>query len=229
MGDPAELWAELGFAVEGDRCRLGTVEIHLTGSGDGVGAWCLMAPGGRPVDAVDGLRTCPPPAAAGGPGDHPNGVTSIDHVVVGTPDLGRTVVALEAAGLQLRRRRDAAEVGRGSTEQAFFRPGEVIIEVVGPASPASRPGVGMGLHASEEAGAGAPAGAANPPAARLWGLALTCADLDATAAFLGPRLGDPRPAVQRGRRIATLRRQAGSTVPLAFMSAEGAGQDLAGP
>jgi hypothetical protein len=42
--------------------------------------------------------------------------------------------------------------------------------------------------------------------------------MDATAAYLGDKLGEPRPAVQEGRTIATLRRDAGSTVPLAFMT-----------
>jgi hypothetical protein len=45
-------------------------------------------------------------------------------------------------------------------------------------------------------------------------------DLDATAAALGERLGAVKDAVQPGRRIATLRRQAGAGVPLAFMSPE---------
>jgi hypothetical protein len=50
---------------------------------------------------------------------------------------------------------------------------------------------------------------------RFWGLAVTVADLDALAS---PLLGTPRPAVQRGRRIATVAREAGLSVALAFMS-----------
>ena len=50
-----------------------------------------------------------------------------------------------------------------------------------------------------------------------WGLAFA-ADLDALAAHAGDRVGAPRDAVQPGRRIATLRRTAGSTVPTAFLS-----------
>ncbi|MEA2424509.1 MAG: hypothetical protein QOH13_919, partial [Thermoleophilaceae bacterium] len=46
------------------------------------------------------------------------------------------------------------------------------------------------------------------------------ADMDVTAAALGDRLGSPRDAVQQGRTIATLGREAGSSVPLAFMSAD---------
>ena len=52
----------------------------------------------------------------------------------------------------------------------------------------------------------------------LWGLTLTVADLDALAARLGDLLGTPKDAVQPGRRIATLRREAGLGQPVAFMT-----------
>jgi catechol 2,3-dioxygenase-like lactoylglutathione lyase family enzyme len=124
---------------------------------------------------------------------HPNGTRAIDHVVVATPDLDRTVAALEAAGLEARRVRDA---GRGdqAMRQVFFRLGDPILEVVGPPEPSG-----------------------DGPA-RFFGLALTVADLDATAAALGPHLGEVKDAVQPGRRIATLRRSAGCTTALAFMN-----------
>jgi catechol 2,3-dioxygenase-like lactoylglutathione lyase family enzyme len=124
---------------------------------------------------------------------HPNGTTAIDHVVVTTPDLDRTVAALEAAGLQARRVRDA---GRGdrAIRQVFFRLGDPVLEVVGPPEPSG-----------------------DGPA-RFLGLALTVADLDATATALGQHVGEVKDAVQPGRRIATLRRSAGCTTALAFMS-----------
>ncbi len=75
--------------------------------------------------------------------------------------------------------------------QAFLRLGEVIAEVV-------------------EAGE-------DPP--RFWGLVVVVADLEAAAARLGDALGSIRPAVQPGRRIATVRREAGLGVALALMSA----------
>jgi hypothetical protein len=113
--------------------------------------------------------------------------------VVATPDVGRTVAALAATGMVLRRERRGGPPER-PLHQAFFRHGEAVVEVAGPPEPD---------------GAGP---------ARLWGLTVTCADLDALAARLGSRLGTVRPAVQPGRRIATLRPGAGSSVPLAFMS-----------
>ncbi len=85
--------------------------------------------------------------------------------------------------------------------QAFFKMGETTVEVVG----------------------SAPSG---PGEARFYGLAFTVADLDATAAFLGQRLRSSREAVQTGRRIATLDRSSGSTVPLAFMSPRPPSSDM---
>ena len=68
------------------------------------------------------------------------------------------------------------------------------------------------LVGSPEPGAGDPG---------FFGLAITVSDLDATAALLGPHLGDPKDAVQEGRRIATLRhRDLGMSVATAFMSPE---------
>jgi hypothetical protein len=196
VADPPELWDELGFRVEDDACQIGTVRIRLDSrAGKRIVSWSL-----RGVDTTefDGLATT---AANGGPPDaaepHPNGVTTIDHVVAFSPDLDRTVAALEAAGLDLRRIREEPTPA-GAPRQAFFRLGEVILECVQlPDSP--------DLDRSRNA--------------KLWGLAVRTDDMDATAAYLGDRLGRPRPAVQEGRMIATLQRDAGSTVPLAFMTA----------
>ena len=54
--------------------------------------------------------------------------------------------------------------------------------------------------------------------ARLWGLAFGIEDMDLTARALGPLLGEPRPAVQPGGTIATLRRDAGLGPAIAFMT-----------
>jgi hypothetical protein len=52
----------------------------------------------------------------------------------------------------------------------------------------------------------------------VWGLVVAVADLDAAAARLGDRLGEPRAAVQPGRRIATVQPEAGLSVALALMT-----------
>jgi hypothetical protein len=56
---------------------------------------------------------------------------------------------------------------------------------------------------------------------RLWGLVIVVADLDAAAKALGDRLGAAKDAVQPGRRIATVRREAGLSTPLALMTPRG--------
>ena len=53
---------------------------------------------------------------------------------------------------------------------------------------------------------------------RFWGLTIVLDDLDAAAERLGDRLGPIKDAVQPGRRIATVRPEAGLGVPVAFMS-----------
>ena len=121
-----------------------------------------------------------------------------------TPALDRTVAALRAAGLELRRIREEPTPA-GAPRQAFFRLGDEILEVV------------QEPHeiVAREGGAGRPA--------RLWGLALLSSDLDRTVGALGEHAGEARAAVQPGRRIATVRRSAGLAVPVAVMSARGAG------
>lgn len=138
---------------------------------------------------IDGVPTLPSTHAASESGTHANGVTRIDHVVLMTPDLPRTTAALQAIGFEVRRERDA-----GGFTQVFFRLGAEILELVGP----------------KEAG---------PGPAHLWGLTFSVADIDATAAFLGDRIGRVKDAVQPGRRISTLRgREIGVSPAVAFIS-----------
>jgi len=129
---------------------------------------------------------------------HPNGITALDHAVAIAPALDRTVVALQDAGLDLRRVREEPTPA-GAPRQAFFRLGSNILEVV--QEPA---------EATERAGGDRPA--------FFWGLAFVAPDLDATVAGLGDRVSEIRPAVQPGRRIATLRRSAGLAMPVALMT-----------
>lgn len=208
VADDADAWRAGGFTVADDgTCRIGTVVVRLlgTGAGRGVLAWTFTGLAtGRDEDELDGIPTRGMPehtAPTGEPSAHANGAELIDHVVVTTPAPERTIAALEGAGLVHRRTR-LADGYAVPMRQDFFRAGEVILELIGPSTPD-------------------PAHADRP--ARLYGLAHTVADLDATAARLGDRLTAPKDAVQRGRRIATLKtRDLGITVPTAFLS-RGAG------
>jgi hypothetical protein len=199
VADPADAWTLAGFGVDPDgMCRIGGVGIHLVGrdSGEGIVGWSLrdLGPDYSAHD-VDGIPTTPSRRVPTKPGTHPNGVTSIDHVVLLSPDLGRTVTSLAAIGADPRRERDG-ELGGRRIRQIFFRFGEVIVEVVG----------------SPETTSDGPS--------TLWGMTYVVADIDATARLFGDRTGPVKDAVQPGRRITTLKhREFGMSVRCAFMSA----------
>ena len=203
LADEPQRWAALGFSVLGDRLQLGSVRLRLAGAGAGAGqgivGWSLRALSGGELDglvttASQSARPDPAPA-------HANGIAAIDHIVAMTPDLDRSVRALQGAGLSLRRIREQPTPA-GAPRQAFFRLGEEILEVV------QEPQQVVAEH-----------GGADRPA-RLWGLALLAPDLDRTVAALSPHAGAVRDAVQPGRRIATIKRSAGLAVPVALMSAK---------
>ena len=196
IGDPPEVWADLGFVVEDGAVHVSGVRHVLGGDRKGVRDWSLRdLPGDVGVDGIDGAPFGLPAEPARPTPAHPNGVIALDHLVVLTPDLGRTIERLEAAGIDLRRVRDTG-TAEAPRQQAFFKLGEVVLEVVGPKV------------------------ASGDGPLRFFGLAWTVRDLDETAAFLGDRLKPAKDAVQPGRRIATLASTAGSTVPHAFMSPE---------
>jgi hypothetical protein len=236
LADTAAAWGALGFAVSGDECRIGAVRLRFAGprpageeqapptdatrSGhepatSGLIGWSL-----RGIDSaeLDGLPTRiserPPPASGlqGEPANalqrgpiHPNGVLAIDHVVAISPAFERSVAALQAAGLDLRRVREQPTPA-GAPRQAFFRLGHEILELV--AEPD---------HVTASSPEGERDGGAQRPS-RFWGLALLVEDLERTAQQLAPHVGEVRDAVQPGRRIATVRRSAGLSLPIALMS-----------
>jgi hypothetical protein len=192
LGASAQAWAETGFAVADNATQAGSVPLTF-GAGSGIEGWSLRGAGSHDLD---GLATEADEAApAGEEVTHPNGTTRIDHLVVFTPDLERTTAALEAAGIERRRVREV-DAGEGKLRQGFFRLGEVILEVV--------------EHARVP-----------PGPASFWGITFAVADLDACAELLGERLGSIRDAVQPGRRIATLHREAGLGLPVALISEKG--------
>jgi hypothetical protein len=198
VADTPDAWRACGFEVDGDVCVVGEVRIRLKGNeaATGVSGWSL-----RDIDdtELDGLATSrsdrPPPVEAPA---HPNGITALDHLVAISSDLDRSVAALQGAGLDLRRIREEPTPA-GAPRQAFFRLGEPILEVV-QAPP----------EAIERTGGDRPA--------FFWGLAFVAPDIEASVAALGDRASEIRDAVQPGRRIATLRRCAGLSLPVALIT-----------
>jgi hypothetical protein len=191
-----DAWTAAGFEVNGDVCEVGTVRLRLeAGPGRGITAWSVRDLSELDLDGLDTRASEAPPAAAEA---HPNGTLSIDHLVVITPDLDRTSAVLGDAGFDLRRLREGETPG-GSQRQAFFRMGELILEVVD--APA---------HTKIAADPSGPA--------RLWGISFLVADLATPAAALGESLSEPRDAVQPGRQIATVATEAGLGPAIAFMT-----------
>lgn len=198
-GEP-DRWREAGFDIHSAELTVGAVRLRLAGGGAGrrIVRWALHGLGAQDLDGLPtGAASEPAPEPRAAP--HPNGAARLDHVVAFSPDLDRTVAALESAGLDLRRIREGPTAA-GARRQAFFRVGEPILEVI------EHP---PGTKAAEDLDA----------PARFWGLAFVTEDIDATAAALGPLLGEVSDAIQPGRRIGTIRREAGLGLPVAFMSA----------
>ncbi len=187
---PEEAWAELGFSVRDGHVDVGRVRIRVGGEApEGITQWSFDT---SAAGHVDGLATTQGAVCPAGP-THPNGVDLVDHVVVGTGDMARTLTALATIGLTSRRQR----IGplRGQTVwQEFVLAGTCVIELIAPPEPDGGP-------------------------ATFWGLAFATTDLDATAAAMGDRLRAPRDAIQPGRRIATVRGGRRSIgLPLAVLS-----------
>ncbi len=132
MADPTEAWTRAGFSVGSDSvCRIGGVGIRLVGRdrGAGIVGWSLRRlPSDVSVNDVDGVPTARSGQVSAASSAHPNGVIAIDHVVLLSPDLGRTVKSLAAVGVDPRRERDS-ELGGRPIHQIFFRLEEVIVEV----------------------------------------------------------------------------------------------------
>jgi hypothetical protein len=195
IGGDAMRWRALGLTVGGD----GLVpflfaSLRIVDGEPGVQGWALS--GIDPaIRDIDGLPTtvvdASPPAIA----QHANGAVELDHVVVLTGSLERTCGAIaDATSAPLKRVREL-----GDTRQGFHRIGRggLIVEVV-------------------------ERGEVGDDAASFWGVVINVSDLDAALDLAGPELvGPAKDAVQSGRRIATVRNEAGLGLPVAMMSLPG--------
>jgi hypothetical protein len=202
IADEPSRWAALGFDVDGEECRLAAITLRLTGEADGAGitGWSLR--GLAWGTDLDGLPTTVSERSARPPElPHPNGVISIDHVVAVSPSFDRSVKAMQAVGLDLRRVREEPTPA-GAPRQAFFRLGREILEMV-----------------AEPDDVVVKNGGADRPV-RFGGLALLVEDIEETVAAMAPHAPPPRQAVQPGRRISTIGRSAGLGVPIALITRE---------
>ena len=145
-------------------------------------------------EAMDGALlevVQPPPELSGGSaGDRP--VSRIDHVVLRLPDVEGACERMSAYfGVETKRTFE-----RGQMLFSFLRPGDVILELIGPRVAPAEPRPGF-----------------------IAGLAFEVTDIDALAADLKERglpVGEPHPALQGGRIVSV---QAGGAcgAPVAFI------------
>jgi hypothetical protein len=194
IASATEPWRRIGLNVVDNRARIGGVTLRFepaarAETSSALAGWGLV---GAPTDLtdIDGLATTHVEEPQGAAPAHPLEVVGFDHVVVMTSSLERTCGAIEAAtGEPLKRVREA-----GSVRQGFHRLGEVIVEVVESAQVTSN-------------------------SASFWGFVWNVADLHEVCATLGPDvISLPKPAVQPGRFIATVRTEIGLGLPLALMT-----------
>jgi methylmalonyl-CoA/ethylmalonyl-CoA epimerase len=138
------------------------------------------------VEPEDGLRGHP------APGSH---ILRIDHVVLRVPDAGALSDRMKLwFDIDTKRTFD-----RGGHTFAFMRPGDAVIEVIGP-TPGGEPGSG-----------------------RIAGLALEVKDIDELTSSLkaaGYPIGEPHPALQGGR-IVSVHHSGACGVPVAFIDFAG--------
>jgi hypothetical protein len=190
VGGASTPWKAAGFAVDAHG-RIPFANGALEFTGTGEGLQGLSVAGVDGLPAdIEGV-----PVRAGervSAIEHPNGAFELDHVVIMTGSLERTSgVVTDLLGLELRRIRETPDVRQGFHR---FADRGCIIEIV------ERPGF-------ETVG--------------LWGLVVNVDDIHAATALLGPEvIGLPKPAVQPGRFIATVRGSAGLGVAVAMMSPE---------
>ncbi len=190
IADPPDAWRELGFDVD-LKGHLDIGGVRLRLGSEGEGISAWSLMRVNAMGSIDGLPSPVPRVLYPPPfKTHPNGATGIDHVVILSSSLDRTAAALARAGIELKR---TQESGRG--RMGFRRLGPAILEVVQRDD----------LEGDE---------------ATFWGLAVVVISIESLAERLGDRLGPIKQATQPGRRIATLRPEAGISTALAFMSPE---------
>jgi hypothetical protein len=190
IADPPEPWRDLGFDVD-EHGHLDIGGVRVRLGAEGSGISAWSLMRVNAMGSIDGLPSPVPRVLYPPPfKTHPNGATGIDHVVILTSSLDRTAAAFLRAGVELKRTPESDR-----ERMAFRRLGPAILEIVQRDD----------LELDE---------------AVFWGMAVVVISLDDISERLGDRLGPVEQAIQQGRRIATLRADAGISVPLAFMSPE---------
>jgi len=192
IGDDPAAWRALGFAVGDDGAfALGGVRVRLA-----FGCNVELRVEGLDTDRPDGL---PVVAAAAPRHDAPDAAARRDPPAASSHRNGATAIDHVVVFTDDRDRTTAALAAAGGDVRRRGGPPEL---------PAPMAFVRFGELVVEVAQAGGPT--------RIWGVTIVVPDLDALA---GPLLGQARPALQPGRRIATVSRDAGLSLAVALITA----------
>lgn len=189
VGGGRQAWLDAGFDCTAFGFQVGPLVVSVEPGGPAPGIW--MDPGDPALDGAGRPGRASPGEL---PRDHPNGACGVDHVVVATPHLERSVAAFASEGLSPRRTREA-ETAEGPVTQAFYVAGPCLIELVGRRAP----------------------NASGPGPAILWGVTFLSEDLGRLPALDPPVVASIRGAVQPGRRIAVARPELELPIAVAFM------------
>lgn len=188
--DAAAAWEAIGCTVVGGAVPLANGALLLGREGIVV-AHSPDSSDSRDVDGI-ALGVGDVPALV----EHPSGAFELDHLVLLTDSLERTSGAVHAAlGLECRRLRET-----GSVRQAFHRFADTV------------DGTGRGCIVEVVE-------SDRVTATSVMGVVLNVRDLFDLTGRLGPDLvSRPKPAVQAGRHIATVRRAVGLGTAVALMT-----------
>ncbi|KAJ3235641.1 hypothetical protein HDU81_000273 [Chytriomyces hyalinus] len=137
---------------------------------------------------------------------NPNGVTGVDHIVIGSKNASRTIGMLAMLGIHPR----APAMERNAKRYWFFKSGDVVIELIEKSA----------NNAASSSNDTATTVDGTQDGARFWGLAFSCADVDTLAAGSQLMRSKPRDAIQgKGRRICILNHEkAGISTNVAFIT-----------
>jgi methylmalonyl-CoA epimerase len=171
-------------------------------------------------EAMDGalLEVVQPPPELSGDNVPAGVITRIDHVVLRLPDVEEACRRmLYYFGVETKRTFE-----RGETRFSFLRPGDVVLELIGPREARDEPLVSAPDAAEAEAGTETdPSTRAGAGLGFIAGLAFECVGIDGLAAELKARgypVGEPHPALQGGRIVSVQADGPGvAGVPVAFI------------
>jgi len=165
IADDPELWNDLGFRVGNGRCRVGTVDLVLSGSDSGRGitgwTWAGVAaesrPSGEQFGRID-TQFVDAPAETVTAAPHPNSVIGMFYVVLFGPSHAEAAAAVARLGVDM-----SKPIVMGAPDQPRLRSlapaGGIEVEVIGPET----------------------ADPDSPGKWRLWGVIIEVDDLDKSA------------------------------------------------